>query len=98
MTLHELATNAVKYGALSAPEGKVAVSWSRERRGPLIIRWAESGGPRVTPPTRRGLGAAMLARALGGPLRGETRMDWRPEGLVCELELPGEAVQTVAAG
>jgi PAS domain S-box-containing protein len=93
MALHELATNAAKYGALSAPTGQVVVSWARDGRGPLTIRWAETGGPTVTRPTRRGLGATMLARALGGALRGETRMDWRPEGLVCELELPGEAVE-----
>ena len=98
MALHELATNAAKYGALSTPEGQVAVSWTRERRGPLTIRWAETGGPIVTRPTRRGLGAAMLARALGGALKGETRMDWRPEGLVCDLELPGEAVEAAVVG
>lgn len=98
MALHELATNAAKYGALSTSEGQVAVSWTRERRGPLTIRWAETGGPAVAVPTRKGLGAVMLARALGGPLRGETRMDWRPEGLVCELELPGEVVEPAAVG
>ena len=93
MALHELATNAAKYGALSTPDGRVAVSWTHARRGPLNIRWVESGGPAVSPPTRRGLGAVMLARALGGALRGETRMDWRPEGLVCDLDLPGDAVE-----
>jgi PAS domain S-box-containing protein len=98
MALHELATNAVKYGALSTPSGQVAVSWTREGRGPLTIRWAETGGPLVSPPTRRGLGATRLARALGGPLKGETRLDWRPEGLVCELELPGQTVEPALAG
>jgi PAS domain S-box-containing protein len=98
MALHELATNATKYGALSAPEGRVAISWTRDGGGALTLRWAESGGPPVARPTRRGLGATMLARALGGALKGETRMDWRPEGLVCELELPGEVVEAVAAG
>jgi len=98
MALHELATNAAKYGALSTPEGQVAVSWTRERRGALTIRWAETGGPAVARPTRKGLGAVMLERALGGPLRGETRMDWRAEGLVCELELPGEVVEPAAVG
>jgi len=93
MALHELATNAAKYGALSTPSGQVVVSWTREGRGPLTIRWAETGGPLVTRPTRRGLGATMLARALGGALKGETRFDWRPEGLICELELPGQTVE-----
>ena len=98
MALHELATNAAKYGALSTPDGRVAVSWTHARRGPLNIRWVESGGPAVSPPTRRGLGAVMLARALGGALRGETRMDWRPEGLVCDLDLPGDAVEPARVG
>ena len=93
MALHELATNAAKYGALSTPQGQVAVSWTHKPGGPLNIRWEESGGPVASPPTRRGLGAVMLARALGGALRGGTRMDWRPEGLICELHLPDEAVE-----
>jgi PAS domain S-box-containing protein len=98
MALHELATNAAKYGALSMPTGQVVVSWTRDDRGSLTIRWAETGGPRVSRPTRRGLGATMLARALGGALKGETRMDWRPEGLVCEMALPGETVEPAIAG
>ena len=92
MVLHELATNASKYGALSAPAGQLAVSWTREGAGPLTIRWIETGGPPVTPPTRKGLGATLLARALAGGLHGETKMDWRPEGLICELRLPGAAL------
>lgn len=96
MALHELATNAAKYGALSAPGGQVAISWTREG-GPLTLRWAETGGPTVTQPTRRGLGVTMLARALGGALKGEARFDWRPEGLICELELPGQMVEPAVA-
>jgi len=97
MALHELATNAAKYGALSAPAGRVAVSWTRRGRGPLAIRWAETGGPLVAAPSRRGLGMAMLARALAGPLGGKSRLDWRPEGLVCELELPASALEFAPA-
>jgi PAS domain S-box-containing protein len=92
MALHELATNAAKYGALSTSKGRVSVSWTQERCGALTVRWTETGGPLVSKPARRGLGATMLARALGGALKGQTRMDWRPEGLVCEMELPGETV------
>ncbi|WP_334162911.1 PAS domain-containing protein [Phenylobacterium sp.] len=88
MALHELATNAAKYGALSTSLGRVRVAWTRSPDGRLLIRWTETGGPPVRKPTRRGLGTSMLARALEGPLQGETRLDWRPEGLVCELELP----------
>lgn len=88
MALHELATNAAKYGALSTATGRVRVAWTRSADGRLLIRWSETGGPPVVRPTRRGLGTSMLARALEGPLKGDTRLDWRPEGLVCELELP----------
>jgi len=97
MALHELATNAAKYGSLSKPKGRVAVSWARAGRGPLIIRWAELDGPLVAKPSRHGLGTAMLARALAGSLGGGTRLDWRPEGLVCELELPSAALESAAA-
>lgn len=97
MALHELATNAAKYGSLSKPEGRVAVSWTRTGGGPLKLLWAESGGPLVATPSRRGLGTAMLARALAGPLGGSSRLDWRPQGLVCELELPGEALEQAIA-
>lgn len=88
MALHELATNAAKYGALSSTLGRVRVAWTLSEDGRLLIRWSETGGPPVLKPSRRGLGTSMLARALEGPLKGETRLDWRPEGLVCELELP----------
>jgi PAS domain S-box-containing protein len=97
MALHELATNAAKYGSLSKPKGRVAVSWTRSGRGPLVIRWVERGGPAVAKPSRRGLGTAMLARALAGPLSGTSRLDWRPEGLVCELELPSAALESAVA-
>jgi PAS domain S-box-containing protein len=91
MALHELATNAAKYGALSRPEGRVEVAWQGGRRAPLVLTWTETGGPRVARPRRRGLGTAILQRALAGSLGGRTQMDWRPEGLVCELSLPAEA-------
>ena len=92
MALHELATNASKYGALSEPSGQVNVSWAQDPAGDLTIVWTETGGPPVTPPTRQGLGAVMLSRALAGGLGGATKMDWRPEGLVCELRLPGHVL------
>ncbi|MBS0333493.1 MAG: PAS domain-containing protein [Proteobacteria bacterium] len=97
MALHELATNAAKYGSLSRPEGRVSVSWTHSAQGALLLRWEESGGPPVARPSRRGLGTAMLARALAGPLGGTSRLDWRAEGVVCELELPGTALEAADA-
>lgn len=92
MALHELATNAAKYGALSAPRGRVEVSWDRADDGALTIGWRETGGPQVRKPQRKGLGTTLLSRALSGPIRGGSTLDWRPEGLVCELTLPAAAL------
>ena len=88
MALHELATNAAKYGALSVPEGHVQVEWSHEPDGRLVFRWTEKGGPPVKPPTRRGFGTRVMENMIRGQLKGELRFDWRAEGLACEIVLP----------
>jgi PAS domain S-box-containing protein len=75
MALHELATNAAKYGSLSTAHGRVEVSWTRGDDGELHIAWRERGGPRVSAPTRKGLGTTLLGRALTGPIGGETRLE-----------------------
>jgi PAS domain S-box-containing protein len=85
VTLHELATSAVKYGALSVPNGKIDLGWSHEP-GRLELRWTETDGPTLKPPSRKGFGTRIMERMIG-QLRGETRFDWRPEGLVCEITL-----------
>jgi PAS domain S-box-containing protein len=87
MVVHELATNAAKYGALSVPEGSVYVECSRPADGRLLLRWTESGGPPVTRPTRQGFGTRVITEILRGQLRGETRLDWRAEGLSCEIAI-----------
>jgi PAS domain S-box-containing protein len=91
MALNELATNAVKYGALSSPTGAVAVSWSvtpePDSRRRLQLRWAESGGPPVTPPERRGFGTELIEGAIAYELRGKARMEFHPEGVVCEFDV-----------
>jgi PAS domain S-box-containing protein len=87
MAVHELATNAVKYGALSTDRGRIAIHWSVED-GRLCWVWRESGGPAVTPPARRGFGSRMIERGLAAELRGEARMDFAPDGLVCTLSSP----------
>lgn len=84
--LHELATNAAKYGALSAAKGQVDLKWSHEADGWLHLRWTETGGPAVQKPTRKGFGGR-VAEQLIAQLNGKTRFDWRAEGLVCEIAL-----------
>jgi PAS domain S-box-containing protein len=88
VTLHELATNAAKYGALSTPAGRVRVEWSHAPDGRLVLRWTEAGGPPVMPPTRQGFGTRVMGGMVRGQLKGEMRFDWRAEGLACEITLP----------
>jgi PAS domain S-box-containing protein len=89
MVLHELATNAAKYGALSTLGGKVAVSWSvAAASGVLELQWVESGGPPVhSPPQRRGFGSKLIEATMRSQLGGKARMRWEPDGLRCELTL-----------
>jgi two-component sensor histidine kinase len=91
LMLHELATNAAKYGALSCEAGRLAVTWTVEGRGAarqVGLRWRESGGPRVEPPTRKGFGAALIERSMAYELDGEAHLDYRPDGLCCTLLFP----------
>jgi len=83
MALHELATNAAKYGALSTSAGGVAITWSRA--GTLSFRWRERGGPPVSTPTRQGFGTRLLLQGLTRELGGRTRLDYAPEGVTCEI-------------
>jgi PAS domain S-box-containing protein len=86
VTLHELATNAAKYGALSMAIGRIDLKWSHDADGRLKLRWVETGGPTVQPPTRRGFGGRIIEQVIA-QLKGESRFDWRAEGLVCEITL-----------
>jgi two-component sensor histidine kinase len=91
LALHELATNALKYGALSVPAGRVSLSWRLVGKGAgrrLLLRWAERGGPPVTPPEHRGFGSRLIEQALGPDLGGEVRLAFEPTGVVCEIEAP----------
>ena len=88
VALHELATNAAKYGALSVPDGKVRVEWSRATDGRVVLRWTEAGGPLVSPPTRKGFGTHVMEAMIRGHAGGDVRVDWRAEGLACEITLP----------
>jgi PAS domain S-box-containing protein len=88
ISLHELATNAAKYGSLSAADGHLEIAWSLTADGRLSLRWIESGGPTVTPPTHRGFGTRIMENIIAGQLKGEVRFDWRDQGLTCEIALP----------
>lgn len=86
LALHELATNASKYGALTAPEGRVSVVWTLEPGGALALAWRECGGPPVTPPERTGMGTQLL-RAQRGLDRVE--LAYHPEGVACAIGIDG---------
>ena len=88
VALHELATNAAKFGALSDGEGRVEVAWSRATDGPLNLRWTERGGPPVKTPTRRGFGTNIVGRIIRDQSKGEMHLDWNPAGLECGIVLP----------
>jgi PAS domain S-box-containing protein len=89
MALHELATNAVKYGALSCAGGNVSVIWTlgvEANRRVMQLVWAERGGPRVDPPRREGFGTRLLRRSLAAELGGKVTVEFAPTGVVCVLE------------
>jgi len=87
VVLHELATNASKYGALSNAKGQIRLTWSRSEVGQLVLRWTELGGPNVNAPERKGFGSRLIEGTIK-PLGGKVLFDWRSEGLVCEIVVP----------
>jgi two-component sensor histidine kinase len=90
MALNELAANAAKYGALSVETGRVRTVWGGEPDGKVRFVWDESGGPPVAPPLRKGFGTRLIQVSLARELAGEGRLDFRAEGLRCELAFPSE--------
>lgn len=91
LALHELATNAAKHGALTAEDGRVDITWQlvgdgRDRR--LSMRWSESGGPPVVPPTRKGFGSRMVQQVLGAELGGTVSVAFETSGVVCTIDAP----------
>lgn len=95
IVIHELATNALKYGAFSRPQGYLEVTWREEevsgvRR--LVLRWQEFGGPPVRPPERKGFGTDVIERSLDYEFGGSTVLDFRGEGLVATFTMPTEEI------
>ncbi|MDD1528168.1 hypothetical protein C7U92_18755 [Bradyrhizobium sp. WBOS7] len=91
LAIHELATNALKYGALSRPDGRVEITWRLEKgRDPavLLFEWRERGGPQVEPPPRKGFGTELLERTLAFELKGHTALAFDPAGLECSIAIP----------
>ena len=87
MALHELGTNAAKYGALSSESGRVKVSWERGDMG-FRLRWEESGGPPVTVPKKQGFGSRLIGQGLPIDLGGKVALDFRPQGVICVIDGP----------
>jgi PAS domain S-box-containing protein len=90
MAFHELATNAAKYGALSAPGGSVRVAWRTAAPGRLRLEWQEMDGPRVSPPRRRGYGSRLIEQALAGALDGDVGLHFLSEGVRCTMDIPSD--------
>ena len=87
LVFHELATNAVKYGALSVDTGRVDLEWNLDPEdGLLRLKWVESGGPPVAPPTRKGFGSRLIERGLRGEFHGSAVTEYHPSGVVCTME------------
>jgi two-component sensor histidine kinase len=90
MVLHELATNAAKYGALSEERGRIEIDWTLaddDGAAELRISWRERDGPTVAPPRRRGFGLTMIERSLGAEPGSAVGLDFAPEGLRCAIRL-----------
>jgi PAS domain S-box-containing protein len=85
MALHELATNSIKYGALSAPTGRLKIEWRTDSSHRFCFQWTETGGPRVKPPTHQGFGTSMMEGMISSQLGGEINFHWCEQGLVFEI-------------
>lgn len=86
LALHELATNSTKYGSLSVPNGRVAISWFHDESNQFFLRWMETGGPAVTMPTRRGFGSRLTERAVADLFHGTAVIAFEPTGVVFSLQ------------
>ena len=94
LAIHELATNAAKYGALTLPNGHVTVEWRHAEDGGLELSWAEAGGPLVEQPKRRGFGSTLIERALAMETGGRAIVHHMRTGVVCDIFLPSSSVSS----
>jgi CheY-like chemotaxis protein len=92
LAIHELATNAAKYGAFSQPTGRVAVRWIPTNDGGIKLSWSELGGPPVKPPTRVGFGTTLIERALAMETGGRANLNYLETGVHCEIFLPSSSL------
>ena len=99
MALHELATNAAKYGALSNGSGRVDVDWkiTADPRA-FSFRWAESGGPPVQTPRKRGFGSRLIERGLAQDFDGNIRLEFAPAGVICTIAAPIDEISKEKMG
>jgi PAS domain S-box-containing protein len=88
IALHELATNAAKYGAFSTDAGRVEVTWRRTPEGELLLSWSEYGGPKVKRPVGHGFGTMLIEQTARRQLRGQVDVHWNPAGFACEFRIP----------
>ncbi len=97
LALHELATNAVKYGALSTQSGIIDIEWLVTRHPKRFqLRWSETGGPKVEPPERRGFGSRLVERGLSQDIAGDVRLDFTIDGVMCSVDAPLHEVASAA--
>jgi two-component sensor histidine kinase len=90
LVLHELASNARKFGALSVAGGRVDVRWSRDGDGLVDLSWAETGGPPVVAPGRKGFGTTVIETAMPSA---ETELFYKPEGLRCRIQFQAQSAR-----
>ena len=94
MAFHELATNAVKYGALSGSDGRITIAWgpASQDDGMSEISWTEVGGPPVSPPAREGFGQTVITDLAAAAVDGTVELTYLPEGVIWRLRLPEGAL------
>ena len=97
LVLHELMTNAAKYGALSVRDGRLTIAWSLEKTGDLVLTWTERGGPDVRSPTRRGFGTIVIEQSVPFELQGEASIAYPVEGVAARFKIPYDFVKKAEA-